>query len=128
MTAQTILNVLLSMGTISSPIIAIIFVRQRLRAGDTKIDLDKKDAAIKSREALSMDQDREQKRETHWQAKLDDQERKLDEEIAELRAEVNGLQRYINEHIPWDWDAVRQLRLAGIEIDNPPSLIYIRKP
>lgn len=128
MTAQTILNVLLAMGTLASPIIALIFVRQQLRAGDTKIDLDKKDAAIKSREALSMDQDREQKRETHWQTKLDDQELKLDQEIAELRAEVNGLKQYINEHIPWDWDAVRQLRLAGIEIDNPPSLIYIRKP
>jgi predicted Holliday junction resolvase-like endonuclease len=129
------LNVILGIGALGSPISLVILLRQRWRKGEVeikademKVDLDKAQISEVANRAAAINQDREQKREEHWQSKLDKQERKLRGEIGDLRAEVNGLKSYINEHIPWDWEAVRQLRLAGIEIDNPPSLIYIRKP
>jgi hypothetical protein len=126
---------ILGIGALGSPISLVILLRQRWRKGEveikldeTKVELDKQQISEVANRAAAINQDREQKREEHWQKKLDDQEHKLQGEIGDLRAEVNGLKSYINEHIPWDWEAVRQLRLAGIEIENPPSLIYIRNP
>ena len=52
-------------------------------------------------------------------------EEKFRGEIADLRREIESLKLYINRHIPWDWKAVRELRLQGIDIEDPPSLQYI---
>lgn len=55
----------------------------------------------------------------------DSSEQKFRAEIDALKREVESLKLYINRHIPWDWKAVRELRLNGIEIEDPPSLQYI---
>lgn len=53
-------------------------------------------------------------------------EEKFQRRIAKLEREIESLKLYINRHIPWDWKAVRELRLAGIDIEDPPSLQYIQ--
>ena len=55
------------------------------------------------------------------------QEDKFNTKIADLERELVSLKKYVNEHMPWDWKAVRALRLAGIEIDDPPTLFYIKE-
>jgi homoserine dehydrogenase len=121
------LEIVLGIGALGSPVSLLILLRQKWRKGEVDIEVEKVSVSEVANRAAAINQDRELKREEHWQKKLDAQEYKFQGEIGELRAEVNGLKSYINEHIPWDWEAVRQLRLAGIEIENPPSLIYIRK-
>lgn len=53
-------------------------------------------------------------------------ERFLSEEITALKQEVGWLRLLIENHVPWDWEVVRQLKLAGIEMTNPPTLNYIK--
>lgn len=49
----------------------------------------------------------------------------FDHEITALKEEVNALRSLIEAHVPWDWEVVRQLKLAGIEFRTPPTLNYI---
>lgn len=122
---QTLINLLLGMGALASPLVTIVLLKQRWRKGEAEIRLDKiTEAKIADEVASSTDQ-RERDREAFWQEKLDAQDTKLCEEIRDLRLEVNVLKRYINRHIPWDWEAVRLLKLADINVPNPPSLNYL---
>jgi hypothetical protein len=46
-----------------------------------------------------------------------------DERFARL-VEIETL---ITEHVAWDFQIMRVLREHGIEVDSPPSLVYVRK-
>lgn len=52
--------------------------------------------------------------------------KKLRDDIEFLREEVGVLRRLIESHVPWDWEVIRQLKLAGIDFRDPPSLNYIK--
>lgn len=51
----------------------------------------------------------------------------LQKEIILLREEVAALRTLIEKHMSWDWEVVRQLRLAGIEFREPPTLNYAKE-
>lgn len=127
------LNVILGIGALGSPISLVILLRQRWRKGEGEIRLDKAQESEVVNRAAAINQDRELKREEHWQKKLDDQEHKFQGEIGELRGEMRALRLesdtlklFIHRHMPWDWEAVRKMTLASIEHTDPPSLVYIK--
>lgn len=64
----------------------------------------------------------EQARETMHHSR----ENYLHEEIILMREEITALRRLIELHVPWDWEIMRQLKLAGIEYREPPTLHYIK--
>lgn len=77
----------------------------------------------------SVEQSREslrQARETFWQNELINVRDTFEKEIATLRDEIGWLRVLIENHVPWDWEVVRQLKLAGIEVRDPPTLNYIQ--
>lgn len=67
-----------------------------------------------------------QSRELFWRNEVDKVRESFEREIKELRNEVTWLRVLIENHVPWDWEVVRQLKLAGIEFRNPPTLNYIK--
>ena len=67
-----------------------------------------------------------QSRELFWRNEVDQVRLAFEREIQELRNEVTWLRVLIENHVPWDWEVVRQLKLAGIEFRNPPTLNYIK--
>lgn len=81
-------------------------------------------AVAQSRENLN------QSREKFWREELEDAKLSFDNELSSLRQELGWMRLLIENHVPWDWEVVRQLKLAGIDVSNPPTLNYIknRKP
>lgn len=66
-----------------------------------------------------------QSRETFLRDEMEKMREVFDSEIAALKEEVSALRSLIESHVPWDWEVIRQLKLAGIEVRNPPTLNYI---
>lgn len=130
---MTWLNIILGIGALGSPISLVILLRQRWRKGEGEITLDKAQESEVVNRAAAINQTRELEREQHWQKKLDDQEHKFHGELGELRGEMrelrlesDTLKLFIHRHMPWDWEAVRKMTLAGIEHTDPPSLVYLK--
>ena len=75
----------------------------------------------------SAEQSREnlhQSRELFWRAELEEVRKTFQSETIELRKEVTCLRMLIENHVPWDWEVVRQLKLAGFDFRDPPTLNY----
>jgi hypothetical protein len=107
MTSQDWINLLLAMAAALGPAVTVYLARQNWRKTGSEITLNK-------RQEAKLSQEIENKSEEKFQAEID-----------VLKKEVATLRRYINRHIPWDWQAVRELKLAGIEIEDPPDLNYL---
>lgn len=67
-----------------------------------------------------------QSREIFWRTEIDKMRESFEREIALLRDEVMSLRVLIESHVPWDWEVVRQLKLAGIDFRDPPTLNYLK--
>lgn len=67
-----------------------------------------------------------QSREIFLREEMDKAHEKLHQEIMLLKEEVGSLRTLIESHVPWDWEVVRQLKLAGIDFRDPPTLNYIK--
>lgn len=109
MNTSAVINVCLAIAWVLSVVTTIYFLPTRKRKEDSEIHLT-----------------RAQERQMVTQIEQS-QEQKYEKKIAEIELELVSLKKYVNEHMPWDWKAVRALRLAGIEIEDPPSLFYIRE-
>lgn len=68
-----------------------------------------------------------QLRESFWRTEMEKVHTNLENEIDELRKEVASLRILIETHVPWDWEVVRQLKLAGIDFRDPPTLNYFKQ-
>lgn len=66
-----------------------------------------------------------QSRETFLRTEMDQMRELFEREIGLLREEVSILRALIENHVPWDWEVVRQLKLAGIDFRDPPTLNYL---
>lgn len=108
MSSDRIINICLAIAWLISIATTIYFLPTRKRKEDSEVHLTQ---AQERQMVTQIEQSQEQK---------------FNKEIVDLKIEVESLKKYINEHMPWDWNAVRALRLAGIEIDDPPSLFYIK--
>lgn len=133
MTSQLWINLILGVGALGSPISLVILLRQRWRKGEGEIRLDKVTETKLANEALAINDKRERDREEVWEKRLADQQMLHDRDMSELRGEMrelrlesDTLKLFIHRHMPWDWDAVRKLTLAGIDHSDPPSLIYLK--
>lgn len=89
---------------------------------------------IDSSTAASLDEDRERKRQEHWDArerewgkKLHETEDRCNGRVDAMQLEINILEAYVDQIVPWTWGAVREIRLAKIDLENPPSLADIRR-
>lgn len=108
MTSDRVINICLAIGWVLSILTTIYFLPTRKRKEDSEIHLT-------------------QAQEKQMVTQIDEiQEQRYRTKIEELEKKVGYLEKYINEHMPWDWKAVRSLRLAGIDIEDPPSLFYIK--
>lgn len=68
-----------------------------------------------------------QSRELFLRKEIEELRDSFDHNIEELRKEVTSLRALIEAHVPWDWEVVRQLKLAGIDFRDPPTLNYLLK-
>lgn len=108
MTTDRLINICLVIAWVISIFTTLYFLPLRKRKEDSEIHL------TQAQEKQMVHQIEES------------QETKLRAEIEELKRELVTLKKYINDHMPWDWKTVRALRLNGIEIEDPPSLFYIK--
>jgi predicted RNase H-like nuclease (RuvC/YqgF family) len=113
-------------GVVISAAVTLYNVRANREKTIAETAKTKAETAVTSREAAAFDANRERLREEHWQEKLDKSEARFEAEIGELRDEVQMLRRFIERHVPWDWKAVRELRLLGSDIEDPPTLTYLK--
>ncbi len=68
-----------------------------------------------------------QSRELFWREEMNQMRHSFEVEISQLRAELAAFRMLIEGHVPWDWEVIRQLKLAGIDHREPPTLNYIQK-
>lgn len=68
-----------------------------------------------------------QSREMFLRLEMENLRNNLQKEVNELRDEVISLRLLIESHVPWDWEVVRQLKLAGIDFRDPPTLNYFKQ-
>jgi hypothetical protein len=101
-------------------LIALFSANVSKRKTNTEADVNDATAA-NSREQLF------QSRELFWRKEMQTMHETFQSEINELRTEVAWLRVLIENHVPWDWEVVRQLKLAGIDFREPPTLHYIKK-
>lgn len=101
-------------------LIALFSANVSKRKTNTEADVNDATAA-NSREQLF------QSRELFWRKEMQTMHDTFQSEINELRTEVAWLRVLIENHVPWDWEVVRQLKLAGIDFREPPTLHYIKK-
>lgn len=127
MNAQTIGLLVTWLGALVTAAIALYTVRANRNKTVAETELTKTQTAAKTKEAAAFDEDREDKREAKWEAKIRECEDKFEAQIDPLRRELAFQRRYIERHIPWDWTAVRELRMRGVEIDDPPTLVVLPK-
>lgn len=75
------------------------------------------------------DQSREnlyQSRELFWRNEMGVVRDQLELDIKLLKDEITSLRILIEKHVLWDWEVIRQLKLAGIDFRDPPTLNYIQ--
>lgn len=105
--------------------IALFHARSNRRKTDAETEKTKVETTVSAKEAAAFDENREIEREARWEKKLAETEKKLGDRITEHERRLATQQRYIEKHVPWDWRAVRELRLKGVEIEDPPTLVYL---
>lgn len=67
-----------------------------------------------------------QSRETFLRTEMQTAKTQLEKDIKNLQTEMSHVRSMIEKHVLWDWEVIRQLKLAGIDFRDPPTLNYIR--
>ena len=116
---STLGTIILGGGGLITGILALFSARSNKNKLDSETDINVANAA-QSREKLH------QSRELFLRNEVDEVRQAFEREITELRNEVTWLRVLIENHVPWDWEVVRQLKLAGIEFRDPPTLNYLK--
>jgi hypothetical protein len=117
---STTSTLVLGVGGLITAIIALFSAR----SGKNKINSET------SLNNANVEQSREnlhQSRELFLRTEVEKIRETLQEEINLLRSEVTSLRILIESHVPWDWEVVRQLKLAGIDFRDPPTLNYLKQ-
>ena len=68
-----------------------------------------------------------QSREEFWRGEVDHMQKCFSCDLGKLRNESAALRALIDRHLIWDWEVVRALKLAGVEVRDPPTLHYIKE-
>lgn len=112
-------TIILGGGGLVTGLLALFSARANRSKTDseTKVNIA---AFEQTREALY------QSREAFWRKEVNELHDSFEEEVETLRAEVAWLRILIENHVPWDWEVVRQLKLSGIDFRLPPTLNYIK--
>jgi len=113
-------SLIVSFGALITGAVALYMARAS--KGKTQAETKKLDT-----EAAKLDDDRFQAREVYWNGVVTSLKSEFEEKIDELERKVSGLQLLIEGHIPWDWEALRKLKLNDIEQRDPPTLIWIEE-
>jgi hypothetical protein len=103
--------------------------KTQAEAGKTSADAGVSKATEKEIEvrAVAMSEKTFQDREKFWSDRVEEVRESCEKDVNELKEEVGWLRILIENHVPWDWEAIRKLKLADIEQRNPPTLNYVRK-
>ncbi|AXH46872.1 membrane protein [Mycobacterium phage Aminay] len=125
MNTQLIVNLLLASGTLATALLGVMSYRQNRRKGDADIEHSQATTTEVVNRAAQINETREMEREKFWRSTLADTERRLEGELSNVRAELANLKNGINKHVSWDFKAIRELRLLGSDIEDPPSLLYV---
>lgn len=112
-------TIILGGGGLITGILALFSARSNKSKIDSETDINVANVE-QSREKLH------QSRELFWRNEVEQVREAFEREIADLRNEVTWLRVLIENHVPWDWEVVRQLKLAGIDYRDPPTLNYIK--
>lgn len=116
---QLIATILFGGGGFIAGLIAIFMVR----ANRGKVVADTKETEMR---AIQLSDSIDAERDRRWQEKIDNVQKKCDEDVDELREEVGWLKLLIENHVPWDWEMQRKAIQAGIDHSKPPTLNYIK--
>lgn len=100
------------------------------RANRTKISSEAGVNAATEKEieqrAIGLSEKTYQARERFWEERVDKVKIQCEAEIDELREEIGWLRLLIEAHVPWDWEAIRLLKLNSLDMRDPPTLNYIK--
>ena len=108
-------TMLLSGGGLITAILALFSARAAKNKTNSETDVNI--AAVEmSRENLY------QSREMFLHAEIE----RVKKELNLMKEEISSLRSLIESHAPWDWEVMRQLKLAGIDFREPPTLNYIQ--
>jgi hypothetical protein len=105
--------VLIAVVSASGGIYATVVSRNKIRAEVVKVQADTAHVSDKT-----------------WIERLDALSRDLGrlQTLSDQRfAYLMELERLITAHVTWDFKVVRLLREHGIEVDEPPSLVYVKQ-
>ena len=116
---QLIATIVFGGGGLIAGLIAIFMVK----ANKGKVVADTKETEMR---AIQLSDSIDAEREARWQRKVDDVQKKCDEDVDELREEIGWLKLLIENHVPWDWEMQRKAIQAGIDHAKPPTLNYIK--
>lgn len=103
-------------GALITSGLAVYYSRSNRNKIDSESGVNNASAKEIEERAATLSDERYRKREEFWS-----------QEIEELRDEVAWLRILIENHVPWDWEQMRKMTLAGIEHDRPPTLNYVKR-
>lgn len=69
---------------------------------------------------------REREQELFWRGLLKETEDRCNEKVAAVHTELDVLETFVDMMVPWSWGAIRELKLAAIDYEKPPSLAEIK--
>ena len=116
---STVGTLILGSGGLITGVLALLSSRSSKNKIDSETQVNIASAA-QSHEMLV------ESRETFWRKETEFAKEAFEVELVSLKKEVAWMRILIENHVPWDWEVVRQLKLAGIEVSNPPTLNYVK--
>jgi len=116
---STVGTLILGSGGLITGVLALLSSRSSKNKIDSETQVNIASAA-QSHEMLV------ESRETFWRKETEFAKEAFEVELVSLKKEVAWMRILIKNHVPWDWEVVRQLKLAGIEVSNPPTLNYVK--
>lgn len=85
------------------------------------------EASVNRNNAETLREKLYQSREIFWREEVDHLQKSFNFDLSKLHNEAAVLRALIDRHLIWDWEVVRALKLAGIELRDPPTLHYIKE-
>lgn len=116
---STVGTLILGSGGLITGVLALLSSRSSKNKIDSETQVNIASAA-QSHEMLVQSQ------ETFWRKETEFVKEAFEVELVSIKKEVAWMRILIENHVPWDWEVVRQLKLAGIEVSNPPTLNYVK--
>lgn len=124
---STIGTFIIGSGGLLGSCIAIYMARANRKKTEAESIKTSSEARKLDTEAAKLDDERYRDRETFWREEVEKVEKKFERKIDELEQKVAGLQLLIEGHIPWDWEALRKLKMNDIDQRDPPTLIWVEE-